>query len=138
MLTFFDSSAFAKRYIEETGSDIIEKLCVESDSVALSSICFPEIISALNRRLRENNISVKEYILIKEKMIDEFENLEIINVIPEVISNAIVLLEKYNLRTLDSIHVASAKVWKAELFVSADKRQTLAAKKAGLKVKLVE
>lgn len=138
MLTFFDSSAFAKRYIEETGSDIIEKLCVESDSVALSSICFPEIISALNRRLRENNISVKEYILIKEKMIEEFENLEIINVIPEVISNAIVLLEKYNLRTLDSIHVASAIAWKAELFVSADKRQTLAAKKAGLKVKLVE
>lgn len=138
MLTFFDSSAFAKRFVEETGSDEIEKICFESDSIALSSICFPEIISALNRRLREKNLVKKDYILIKEKMIEEFESLEIINVVPEVISKAITLLEKYNLRTLDALHIASAIIWKAELFVSADKRQILAAKKAGLKVKLVE
>lgn len=138
MLTFFDSSAFAKRFVEETGSDEIEKICFESDSIALSSICFPEIISALNRRLREKNLVKKDYILIKERMIEEFESLEIINVVPEVISKAITLLEKYNLRTLDALHIASAIIWKAELFVSADKRQTLAAKKAGLKVKLIE
>lgn len=138
MITFFDSSAFAKRYIEESGSELVEKICFESDSIAISSICFPEIISALNRRLRENNLTSKEYSLIKEKMIEEFDSLEIINVVPEVISKATLLLEKYNLRTLDSIHVASAIIWKAELFVSADKRQTLAAKKAGLKVKLTE
>jgi len=138
MITFFDSSAFAKRYIDESGSDVVEKICFESESIAISSICFPEIISALNRRLREKYLTPKEYSLIKEKLIEEFDSLEIINVIPEVISKATILLEKYKLRTLDSIHVASAIIWKAELFVSADKRQTLAAKKAGLKVKLVE
>lgn len=138
MLTFFDSSAFAKRYMEETGSDEIEKLCLETDSIALSSICFPEIISALNRRLRENNLTKKEYLLIKDKMLEEFDSLEIINLVMEVIAKAISLLEKNNIRTLDAIHIASALIWKAELFVSADKRQILAAKKAGLKVKLVE
>ncbi|HMN23373.1 MAG: type II toxin-antitoxin system VapC family toxin [Ignavibacteriaceae bacterium] len=138
MLTFFDSSAFAKRFIEETGSDEIEKICLESDSIALSSLCFPEIISALNRRLRENDITKKEYHLIKERMIEEFESIEIINVVPEVIGKTSTLLEKNNLRTLDAIHIASALIWKAELFVSADKRQTIAAKKAGLKVKFVE
>lgn len=138
MISFFDSSAFAKRFIDETGSDIVEKICFESDSIAISSICFPEIISALNRRLRENNLSPKEYSLIKEKMIEEFDSLEIINVVPEVISKATLLLEKYNLRTLDSIHVASAIIWKPDLFVSSDKRQTSAAKKAGMKVKFVE
>lgn len=138
MNVFFDSSAFAKRFIEETGSDEIERVCSNSDSIALSSICFPEIISAINRRLRENHLSKKDYFLIKERMILEFECIEVINVLPEVIGKTIALLEKYNLRTLDAIHVASAIIWKAELFVSADKRQTLAAKKAGLKVKLIE
>lgn len=138
MLTFFDSSAFAKRFIEETGSDEIEKICLESDSIALSSLCFPEIISALTRRLRENDIIKKEYHLIKERMIEEFESIEIINVVPEVIGKTSTLLEKNNLRTSDAIHIASALIWKAELFVSADKRQTIAAKKAGLKVKFVE
>ncbi|MCK7523285.1 MAG: type II toxin-antitoxin system VapC family toxin [Ignavibacteriales bacterium] len=138
MLTFFDSSAFAKRFVEETGSYEVEKICLDSDSIAVSSICFPEIISALNRRLRENNLTKKDYLIIKEKMLEEFESLEIINVVPEVISKAITLLEKYNLRTLDALHISSAIIWNADIFISADKRQILAAKKAGMKVKLIE
>lgn len=63
---------------------------------------------------------------------------KLFNVVPEVILKAITLLEKYNLKTLDSLHIASAIIWKAELFVSADKRQIVAAKKAGSRVKLIE
>ncbi|MBE0552009.1 MAG: type II toxin-antitoxin system VapC family toxin [Ignavibacterium sp.] len=138
MISFFDSSAFAKRFIEESGSDEIEKICFDSESIAVSSICFPEIISALNRRLRESSISKKDYLLIKERLIEEFEHIEIINVVPEVIAKSITLLEKNSLRTLDAIHVASALMWKPDLFVSADKRQVVSAKKTGLKVRLVE
>lgn len=138
MFSFFDSSAFAKRFIEESGSDEIDKICRASASVALSSICFPEIISALNRRLREHSITKKEYILIKDKFLEELENIEIINVVPEVIAKSVQLLEKYNLRTLDSIHISSALILKPDIFISADKRQVLAAQKAGLKVKFIE
>jgi predicted nucleic acid-binding protein len=138
MISFFDSSAFAKRFIEESGSDEIEKICIDSESIAVNSICFPEIISALNRRLRESSITKKDYLLIKERLIEEFEHIEIINVVPEVIAKSIILLEKNSLRTLDAIHVASALILKSDLFVSADKRQVVAAKKAGLKVRLVE
>jgi len=138
MISFFDSSAFAKRFIEESGSNEIEKICFDSESIAVSSICFPEIISALNRRLRESSISKKDYLLIKERLIEEFEHIEIINVVPEVIAKSITLLEKNSLRTLDAIHVASALMWKPDLFVSADKRQVVAAKKAGMKVRFVE
>ena len=137
MISFFDSSALAKRFIEESGSDEIEKICFDSESIAVSSICFPEIISALNRRLRESSISKKDYLLIKERLIEEIEHIEIINVVPEVIAKSITLLEKNSLRTLDATHVASALMWKPDLFVSADKRQILAAKKIGLKVKYV-
>lgn len=138
MQTFFDSSAFAKRFIEESGSTEIEKICIESESIAVSSICFPEIISALNRRLRESSITKKDYLLIKERLIDEFEHIEIINVLPEVIAKSILLLERNSLRTLDAIHIASALMWKPDIFVSSDKRQTLAAKKEDMKVKFVE
>lgn len=138
MISFFDSSALAKRFIEESGSEEIEKICFNSASIAVSSICFPEIISALNRRLRESSISKKDYLLIKERLIEEFENIEIVNVVPEVIAKTILLLEKNSSRTLDAIHIASALMWKPDLFVSSDKRQTAAAKKAGLKVKFIE
>ncbi|MCS7052805.1 MAG: type II toxin-antitoxin system VapC family toxin [Ignavibacterium sp.] len=138
MRFFFDSSAFAKRFVEEPGSDEVENLCRKASIIALSSICFPEIISALNRRLREKFITKKDYQLIKEKIFEEIEDLEIINIVPEVISTSVSLLEKNNLRTLDAIHIASAIAWKSDLFISADKRQIAAAKKSGLKVKYIE
>lgn len=138
MRLFFDSSAFAKRFIEESGSDEVESLCVDASVISVSSICFPEIISALNRRLREKVIKRKDYLTIKNRMIEEFEELEIINVIPEVVSKSITLLEKNNLRTLDAIHIASAILWLPDLFITSDKRQSVAAKKAGLKVKFIE
>jgi uncharacterized protein len=56
MKTFFDSSAYAKRFIEEHGSNDIDAICAKTTNLALSIICMPEIISALNRRLREKNL----------------------------------------------------------------------------------
>ena len=49
MKIFFDSSAFAKRYIDEPGSDSVEAICQNATELALSVICMPEIISAMNR-----------------------------------------------------------------------------------------
>ncbi len=137
MRSFFDSSAFAKRFIEEEGSDEVDNICKKSTSIALSSLCVPEIISALNRRLREKYITKKEYTKIKERLIEEIIDATIVNVVPEIISESIVLLEKNKLRTIDSIHIASALLWQPDIFVSSDKRQISAAKKSGLKVKYV-
>ncbi len=104
----------------------------------MSSLCFPEIISALNRRLRDKSINRSDYPLIKDRIIYGLNSVDIINVVPEVISKAIILLEKNNLRTLAAIHIASAQIWHPELFISSDKKQILAAQKIGLKVKYVE
>jgi hypothetical protein len=97
---YFDSSDFDKRFIEESGSDEVEILCFNARAIALSSIYFKEIISALNRKLCEKVISRENYSVIENKMIEEFENVEIFNLIPEVISRSIFLLEKNILRYL--------------------------------------
>ncbi len=60
MQSFFDSSAFAKRFIDESGIIENEKICIGSESIAVSSICLPELISALNKRLRESSITKKD------------------------------------------------------------------------------
>jgi len=46
-------------------------------------------------------------------------------------------VEASPVRAADALHVAAALVWKAELFVTADQRQLVAARKAGLKVQAV-
>jgi hypothetical protein len=57
---FFDSSALAKRYIVETGSDRIEAILSSASALAVSVICIPEIIYALCRRRRERKLSTRE------------------------------------------------------------------------------
>jgi predicted nucleic acid-binding protein len=135
--TFFDSSAFAKRYVEETGSQVVDGICYNATEVAVSVICVPEIISALNRRIREKCLSRQDYVLIKQHLSDDVRDTIIVNLMPEVIMTSTNLLESSPLRAMDAIHVACALVWGAELFVSSDMRQLTAAKKAGLKVKSV-
>ena len=137
MKTFFDSSAFTKRYVEETGSQFVDDLCYNATEVSVSVICVPEIISALNRRLREKTLSYQEYVIIKHHLSIDVRDATIVNLIPDVIVTSIKLLESSSLRTLDALHVACAIISGAELFVSSDKRQLTVAKKAGLKIKAV-
>lgn len=137
MKTFFDSSAFVKRYVEETGSQLVDDICSKAIDVSISVICAPEIISALNRRLREKSLSHQDYVTIKQHLSDDVRDVTIVNLIPEVIMTSTKLLESSPLRAMDALHVACALVWGAELFVSSDKRQLTAAKKTGLKIKFV-
>jgi predicted nucleic acid-binding protein len=135
--TFFDSSAFAKRYVEEPGSQEVDTLCAAATELALSVVCIPEVISALNRRVRERNLSARQYEAAKDNLSEDIRDVAIINLTPDVISTCIAILEASPVRAMDALHVACAVQWGAELFVSADKRQVSAAKRAGLQVRSV-
>jgi uncharacterized protein len=135
--TFFDSSAFAKRYVEEAGSEAVDALCSGATELALSVVCIPEILSALNRRVREGNLSRPQYIQAKQRLSEDVEDAVIVNLTPPVLSRCTAILEASPLRAVDALHVACAAAWDAELFVSADKRQISAASKAGLRTRYV-
>ena len=133
MKAFFDSSAFAKRYVEENGSQLVDDVCGEASEIGLSVICVPEIISALNRRKREKLISVRNYTVIKQALSEDVRDAVIINLTPGVVAATVAQLEKHPIRAMDAIHIACAIEWKADVFVSSDRRQIHAAAKAGLK-----
>ena len=134
MRIFFDSSAFAKRYIEEPGSEKVENLSAQATMLGVSSICLPEIISGLCRLRRDSVLTKNQYEVTKEALLKDFEDISVCNIPPTVIGQAIHILETNTVRTLDAIHIGCALEWQAEVFVSSDLRQISAAKKTGLKV----
>jgi uncharacterized protein len=136
MKTFLDSSSFAKRFVEENGSDQVEELCADATSLGLSVICVPEVISALNRRLRERALTPAQYREAKGRVLDDVRDADIIQLTPEVLARAIRILEANSVRAMDALHVACAQEWGAEVFASSDARQLTAARRAGLKTKL--
>lgn len=133
MRVFFDSSAFAKRYIEEKGSEEVERLCSQATFLGVSIICLPEVISALCRLRRTSIVTDREYEIAKEALVKDFEDISACNITPAVISQTIYILETTPIRTLDALHIGCALEWKAELFVSSDLQQIKAAQHTGLK-----
>ena len=132
MKLLVDSSAFAKRYIQEHGSEEIDVLLQRASELALCVILLPEIISGLNRRLRENTLSVSDYQKVKNSLLEDVGDATVIQITPAVISHSVKLLEKNVLLSMDALHVACAMEWQADFFVTADNRQLIAAKGVGL------
>ena len=137
MRLFLDSSAMAKRYIDEPGSDAVQSLCNHATELGISVICLPEVVSALCRLVRENKLVYSQYILLKQALVSDGKDSEICDITPGVISVTTAVLEKTSSRTMDAIHIASAIQWHADLFASGDLRQINAADEFGLSVKRV-
>ena len=137
MRIFFDSSAFAKRYVSEEGTDAVVQWCDRATEIALSGIALPELISAFCRLRRESKISEAQYQQLKDSLLADIEDAAICDLTPIVLAHSIASLERNTLRGMDAIHIGSAVAMQADLFVSADTRQCAAAAAAGLQVATV-
>ena len=137
MRIFIDTSAYAKRFVKESGSEEIDSIILQGTELGLSIICVPELLSAMNRKLREKAISRPQYSQIKSRLSEEIHDIDVIQLTDVVIKKTIMLLEKNFLRTLDAIHIACAIEWEADIFLTSDKRQIKAARNEIKKVKLI-
>jgi uncharacterized protein len=134
MLVFFDSSAFVKRYIREPGTDDVLEWCERATEIGLAGIALPEIVSAFCRLRRESLVSVEQYGLLKSSLLADIEDAALCDLVPTIMAQAVLALENNTLRAMDAIHIGSAVILKADVFISADKRQCEAAVQIGLQV----
>ncbi len=132
-----DSSSFAKRYVQEIGSDKLERFLGDASELAFSVVLVPEIISALNRRLREHILTLNDYRAVKRQLLNDVSDATVLQITPSVVSRSVKLLENNPLRAMDALHVACALEWRADLFITSDRRQFIAAKKSGLFVEYI-
>ncbi len=132
-----DSSSFAKRYVQEVGSDRLDRFLESASELAFCVILVPEIVSGLNRRLREQVLSIADYRQVKKQLLDDVRDATVLQITPSVVSRSVKLLEGNVLHALDALHVACALEWQADLFVTSDRRQFVAATNADLRTEYV-
>jgi hypothetical protein len=137
MRLLVDSSTLAKRYVQEAGSEKLERLLQRASELAFCIILVPEIVSGLNRRVRERALTPADYRKVKRQLLNDVRDATLIQVTPAVVSHSVKLLESNVLRALDALHVACALEWRADLFVTSDRRQLAAAGNAGLHAEYV-
>ncbi|MFO1375521.1 MAG: type II toxin-antitoxin system VapC family toxin [Steroidobacteraceae bacterium] len=134
MRVFFDSSAFAKRYVDEAGTPEVLGWCDRANELLLSVIAVPELVSAFQRLLREERLDSMQYRQIKRELLEDIAGAVICDTTQTVVRQAIDALEARPLRAMDALHLAAALANRADVFVSADARQCDAARHFGLQV----
>ena len=134
MRVFFDTSALAKRYVEEDGSEQVRALCAEADALGFSVLVLPELISTLCRLVREGRLSGRDYRSLKSAVHADLSDADLCDLSQEAFEKTLICLERHPLRAFDALHVGIALVYQPDLFVSADRRQVEAAGREGLKV----
>lgn len=105
---YLDTSAFAKLYILEGGSDDVLGWVVEARAIWTSVVTFPEARSAFGRRLRERTLSALDHHEILRQLDHDWSHLTTIHVDPVLARAAGVLCTHHGLRGFDSIQLASA------------------------------
>ena len=138
-MIFLDASAVVKRYFPEVGADSVAELFARSEPRVSLILLSCELASALNRRLREGDISRATYHVAKERMKADVDAIDSVPVDLELIRVSLLLLDSHPLKTLDSLYLAAALSLQQGgkepvLFVSADRQLLRAAQAEGLKV----
>ena len=139
-LYYADTSALAKRYIIESGSQwVIQWIEPEAgNSTVISKLTFVEMRSVLARRVRERFLnSTQANLLWTDFTAHVISEYMLVSVDDRVIQRAEILIVRHSLRTLDAIQLSSALEAKLLLsnpltFVSADNNLLTAAAAEGL------
>ena len=128
-MTYFDSSALVKRYIlEDEHAQVAEALRATPRAVT-SVVSIVEV-----RRVIAMVESAAERAMAQAAFLHELDSFHLVGLNGETVSEAALIAENTSLRSLDSIHLASARRVGEEEIVSFDRRQRSVASDLGMRV----
>lgn len=138
MRVLVDTSALYKRYNREAGRDQLMAVSVRADELVIAGHCKAEIASALNRQRHDGLLNAEDYARIMAVVKADFDDFTLFALDGRVEAYAVAAMEVSRLRAMDALHIGTAKAAYVDLFVTADKRQALAAQAVGLTTELIE
>jgi predicted nucleic acid-binding protein len=111
MILYLGATSLVKLYSEEDHSDTVREWVKEAEIVATCRVAYTEVISALELKYREKDLSKSEYDLIVKKFSQDWLNFAIID-FDERESGLFV--KKYGLTRFDAMHLSAAKLIRKE------------------------
>ena len=137
MNVLFDASALFKRYSGEAGVHQVLQVQMRATCITAAAHCKTEVASALTRQWREGLFTVEEYGRVLAEIDRDFNELVVLPISGLIERHAVVAMRLATLRGMDALHIGTAQAAQVDLFVTADRRQALAAESVGLKTELI-
>lgn len=136
---YFDTSALAKWYLNESLSEQVEEYIREHGPVEISDLTVVEMRSLLARRRREKDFDAKTEMRVFAVFEEDIRQRFLIrHPMPESLAagavNLIATLPDVPLRTLDAMHLVIAEGINASVLATSDRVMAETAKGMGLRV----
>ena len=133
MRHYCDASVLTKAFVGEEGSQAVTELLLQPGEWTTSHLGLVEGASALCRAAREGRLPEDGVSVVAEAIRKgELAPLQVQPISAETFATAVSLVCRRPLRAGDALHLASASLAKAEVFICSDKRLLLAAEREGL------
>ncbi len=125
MILYLDASALVKRYLAEDGSRLVRELMHEADGWFMCRVGYVETVRAVV--LAAGGRAAR-------RVQDEWAAFDVIEVDQALVRDAADLAPSHDLRSLDALHLAAARILRRpELLVATWDRRLAAAIATGLR-----
>lgn len=139
MILYLDTSALAKLFIAEPGSQQDAAAVGSSLAAATHRLAYVEMVATLAKAVRTGRIESSTLELRLREIEDRWASLEVVEATEALVRRAAGLAIRYGLRSYDSVHLAAALAVRETLgetvayrFAATDGRLNDAARRAGL------
>lgn len=118
LILYLDTSALVKLYVEEEGTEEVQRAVDEAESIATSAVAYPEARSAFARLERDGDLSPEQHSAAVAAVDREWPSYEVVDVTRNIAGVAGALAARHLLRGFDAVHLASAAVVSAACEIS--------------------
>lgn len=115
MILYVDPSALVKRYVLETGSEIVNQMVSAAEITGMSVIGQVESSAALSKTARVGTLEEQEAVAAWQLFKRDWRDIFQIQVTKAVLERADTFVWEYGLRGYDAVHLASAITWQDAL-----------------------
>lgn len=134
---YADTSALAKRFWRESGTELVLRVMKDAEAVASVTLGYVELVSATFRAARRGDVSSEDVPKVLAAMQRDWEDLVRIPADDSLIRDAAELVQKHPIRAYDAMHLAAALRWQSNigegaLFLAFDRELLVAARSEGL------
>ncbi len=130
-MLFLDTSALLKRYVEEDGSTLVLRRMSEDPEWVVAAVARTEAEITLCRL----GFDASEVAAAKRSLGEDWERCHVVPIDPACLERAAELGCRYEVRTLDALHLAATdRLPRSLAMLTFDRRQADAARAMGLVV----
>lgn len=141
-LVCLDTSSIVKRYIEERGSEVVDRVYEESEAgrirTAFSVWNIGEVLVVFDRYCTRKLISVEEFESALSDLISEsikmarLNSLRLLPITSKSLVESWLLVVKHHIYEADALQISSSKESNCDLFLGSDNRLIQAALEEGI------